>query len=244
MWHRCLAIPPNSNRDYSLHLFLCLYASINKNFYNMNRILFIMMLMIMAISCQSISNDPVKGANDLSCELQSFANKNDFKGANELLYKYLNAYQGKNKTMFLLALRGNLIANDRIVIFIANADFHKFPMLGNTMKELQQIAFNDAINEPNASSPASKGIIFGVIMADYAKENNIEAAYETISQTYKNLQNTTELSRIEFFASFMQFMQTSGEPGKQAFQLLNQLDSPEYTSFQKMALESLIDYDN
>lgn len=210
----------------------------------MNRILFIMMLMIMAVSCQSISNDPVKGANNLINELQSLANRNDCEDANKLLSEYLNAYKDQNRIIFLLALRDNLMANDKVVNFIAEADFHKFPMLGKTMKELHQIAFNDAINEPNASSPASNGIMFGVIIADYAKENNTEAAYETISQTYKNLQNTTELSRIEFFASFMQFMQTSGEPGKQAFQLLNQLDSPEYTAFQKMALESLIDYDN
>lgn len=210
----------------------------------MNRILLIMMLMIMAVSCQSISNDPIKGANDLSNELQSLANRNDCGDANKLLSKYLNAYQGKNKAMFLLALRGNLIANDRIVNFIANADFHKFPMLGNTMKELQQIAFNDAINEPNASSPASKGIMFGVIMADYAKENNTDEAYKIIAQTYRNLQNTTELSRIEFFSSFKQFIQTSGDTGQQAFQFLNQLDSHEYTAFQRMALESLIDYEN
>lgn len=202
------------------------------------------MLMIMAVSCQSISNDPVKGANDLINELQSLANRNDCEDANKLLSEYLNAYKDQNRIMFLLALRGNLMANDKVVSFIAEADFHKFPMLGKTMKELQQIAFIDTIDEPNASSPASKGIMFGVIMADYAKENNTEAAYETISQTYKNLQNTTELSRIEFFASFRQFMQTSGEPGKQAFQLLNQLDSSEYTAFKKMALESLIDYDN
>ncbi len=198
------------------------------------------MLMIVAVSCQSISNDPIKGANDLSNELQSFANNNDCEGANKLLSKYLNAYQGKNKAMFLLALRGNLIANDRVVNFIADADFHKFPMLGNTMKELQQIAFNDAINEPNASSPALKGIMFGVIMADYAKDNNTDEAYKTIAQTYRNLQNTTELSRIEFFASFKQFMQTSGDTGKQAFQFLNKLDSPEYTAFQRLALESCI----
>lgn len=202
------------------------------------------MLMIMAVSCQSISNDPVKGANDLSNELQSFANRNDCENANKLLSEYLNSYKGQDRIMFLLALRGNLMANDRVVSFIAEADFHKFPLLGKTMKELQQIAYADAINEPNASSPASKGIMFGVIMADYAGENNTDAAYETISQTYKNLQNTSELSRIEFFTSFMQFMQTSGDSGKQAFQLLNQLDSPEYTAFQKMALESLIDYDN
>lgn len=210
----------------------------------MNRILFIMMLMIMAVSCQSISNDPVKGANNLINELQSLANRKDCEDANKLLSEYLNAYKDQNRIIFLLALRGNLMANDKVVNFIAEADFHKFPMLGKTMKELQQIAFNEAINEPNASSPASKGIMFGIIMADYAKENNTEAAYETISQTYKNLQNTTELSRIEFFTSFMQFMQTSGDPGKQAFQLLNQLDSSEYTAFQKMALESLINYDN
>lgn len=201
------------------------------------------MLMLMTVSCQSISSDPVTGANDLSTELQSLSNKNDCEGANKVLSDYLNAYQGENKKIFLLALRGNLIANDRVVNFIVDADFHKFPMLGNTMKELQKVAFNEALNEPNSSSPASKGIMFGVIMADYAKENNTEEAYATIAKTYNNLQITTELSRIEFFASFMQFMKTSGDTGKQAFQLLNQLESPEYTAFQKMALESLIDYD-
>ncbi|MCH5328802.1 MAG: hypothetical protein J1E02_07255 [Coprobacter sp.] len=210
----------------------------------MNRVFFIMMLMIMAVSCQSISNDPIKGANDLSKELQSLAIKNDCEATNELLSKYLNAYQDKDKIMFLLALRDNLMANDRVVNFIADADFHEFPMLRNIMKELQQIAFCDAINEPNPHSPASKGIMFVVMMADYAKENNIEEAYNTIVQTYKNLQNTTELSRIEFFASFKQFMQASGNTGKQAFRLLNQLNSPEYIAFQKMALESWIDYEN
>ena len=197
----------------------------------------------MAVSCQPISNDPVKGANDLSDELQSFANNNDCEGANKLLSKYLKAYHGKNKIMFLFALRGNLIANDRVVNFIADADFHKFPMLGNTLKKLQEIAYADAINEPNASSPASKGIMFGVIMADYAKENNTDEAYKTITQTFRNLQNTTELSRIEFFSSFKQFIQTSGDTGQQVFQFLNKLDSPEYTAFQRLALDSFIVYE-
>lgn len=201
------------------------------------------MLVIMAVSCQSISSDPVKGANDLSNELQSLAYRNDCEDANKLLSEYLNAYQGQDRIMFLLALRGNLMANDKVVNFIAKGDFHKFPMLGNTLKELQQIAFNDAINEPNASSPASKGIMFGVIMADYAKENDTDEAYKTIAQTFMNLQNTTELSRIEFFSSFKQFIQTSGDTGQQVFQFLNKLDSPEYTAFQRLALESFIVYE-
>ena len=203
-----------------------------------------MVLLIAVTSCHSISPDPIKGADELSLELQSLAEKNDCEGANELLSEYLNAYYDKDKTMFLLGLRDNLMVNDMIVNFIADADFHKYPMFGNLMKGLQLVAFADAINEPKAASPASKGIMFAVIMADYAKENNIEEAYNTISDTYKYLQNTTELSRIEFFTSFKEFMQTSGDAGKRAFGLLNQLNSTEYTAFQMMALESLIVYEN
>ena len=203
-----------------------------------------MLLLIGMTSCHSISSDPIKGADELCLEMQSFTEKNDYESANKLLSEHMGAYHDEDNTTFLLALRGNLMTNDNIVNFIADADFHKYPMFVNTLKAIQQVAFADAINNPNADSPASKGIMFGVIMADFAKENNTEAAYNTITQTYRNLLNTTEMSRIEFFTSFKQFMQTSGEAGQQAFQFLNQLNSPEYTSFQRMALKSLIDYDN
>ena len=203
-----------------------------------------MVLLIAVTSCHSISSDPTKGADELSLELQSLAKKNDCASADKLLSEYIRAYQDENNITFLLALRGNLMTNDNVVKFIADADFHKYPMFGNTLKAVQQVAFADAISNPKANSPASKGIMFGVIMSDFAKNNNTEAAYNIIKQTYRNLHNTTEMSRIEFFASFKQFMQTSGEAGLQAFQFLNQLNSPEYTAFQRMALEYLIEYDN
>lgn len=203
-----------------------------------------MVLLLAVTSCHSISLDPKKGADELGLELQSLTEKNDCESANKLLSEYIRAYQDEDNTTFLLTLRGNLMTNDNVVNFIADADFHKYPMFGDILKAIQQVAFADAINHPNANSPASKGIMFGVIMSDFAKNNNTEAAYNTIKQTYTNLRNTTEMSRIEFFASFKQFMQTSGEAGLQAFQFLNQLNSPEYTAFQRMALESLIEYDN
>ena len=203
-----------------------------------------MLLLIGVTSCHSISSDPAKGADELCLEMLSFTEKNDYESANKLLSEYIGAYHDEDNTIFLVALRGNLMTNDDIVNFIADADFHKYPMFVNTLKAIQKVAFADAINNPNADSPASKGIMFGVIMADFAKENYTEAAYNTITQTYRNLLNTTEMSRIEFFASFKQFMQTSGVAGQQVFQFLNQLNSPEYTAFQRMALESLIDYDN
>lgn len=203
-----------------------------------------MLLLIAVTSCHSISSDPTKGADELCLDLQLFTEKNDYESANKILSEYLGVYHDQDSITFLLALRGNLMTNDNIVNFIADADFHKYPMFGNTLKALLQVAFADAINNPNADSPASKGIMFGVIMADFAKENNSEAAYNTIAQTYISLLHTTEMSRIEFFTSFKQFMQTSGEAGQLAFQFLNKLNSPEYTSFQRMALKSLIDYDN
>ena len=203
-----------------------------------------MLLLIAVTSCHSISSDPTKGADELCLDLQLFTEKNDYESANKILTEYLGVYHDQDSITFLLALRGNLMTNDNIVNFIADADFHKYPMFGNTLKALLQVAFTDAINNPNADSPASKGIMFGVIMADFAKENNTEAAYNTIAQAYRNLLHTTEMSRIEFFTSFKQFMQTSGEAGQLAFQFLNKLNSPEYTSFQRMALKSLIDYDN
>ena len=210
----------------------------------MKKIYVFMLLLIAVTSCHSISSDPTKGADELCLDLQLFTEKNDYENANKILSEYLGVYHDQDSITFLLALRGNLMTNDNIVNFIADADFHKYPMFGNTLKALLQVAFADAINNPNADSPASKGIMFGVIMADFAKENNTEAACNTIAQTYRSLLHTTEMSRIEFFTSFKQFMQTSGEAGQLAFQFLNKLNSPEYTSFQRMALKSLIDYDN
>lgn len=211
---------------------------------SMKNLCLFMLLLIAMTSCHSISPDPIKGADELSIELQLLTEKNDCESANKLLSEYIIAYQDEDKILFLLALRGNLMTNDNVVNFLADADFHKYPMFGNTLKAILQVAFADAIKHPNANSPASKGIMFGVIMADYAMENNIEEAYNTISDTYRYLQNTTELSRIEFFTSFKEFMQTSGNAGKRAFGLLNQLNSTECTAFQMMALESLIDYED
>ena len=92
-----------------------------------------MLLLIAVTSCKSISSDPIKGAYELSVELQSFTKKNDYESANKLLSEYIRAYQGEDNITFLLALRGNLMTNDNVVNFIADANFHKHPMFWNTL---------------------------------------------------------------------------------------------------------------
>ena len=199
--------------------------------------------MIMAVSCQKINSDPQKGAEALCSELQSIAPNEDYDKAQKLLVDYWNAYQGDNKNEFLYALREQMMDNDKVVDFMVQPDFKQYPIFGEYMKGLQMIAFAEALENSKVGSPASKGILFGSLMADYADTNDVVEAHKLIATTSNNLRNSSELTRIEFFASFRQFIQTSGEQGIKAFKFLNSLKSPEYTAFQRLALESFVEYE-
>lgn len=214
----------------------------SKKMMNVLQNLIYALLCIFLMGCIKVNPDPIKGADRLCGELQSYVESNKHKEVVEKLSDYWEAYQGEDRTLFFLALRGNLMGRDNIVNFIADADFHTYPIYETYMKNLQEVAFREAIQNPNANSPASKGILFGSLLANYAEDNSFDDAYNIIELSYNHLKNAPELEKIEFFTSFQQFMKTSGEPGIKAFNLLNSLHSPTYTSFQRLALESMIDY--
>lgn len=88
----------------------------------------------------------------------------------------------------------------------------------------------------------AKVYFFGSLIAEYADNYNIDEACQMMEMVTKKLRSSPEWARIEFFAAFKKFIQTSGEPGVKAFNFLNEIECPVYTDFQRMALESLIDY--
>lgn len=202
----------------------------------------LILLMIIAVSCESINSDPIKGADNLFSDLQTFATNNDYKEANSKMSEYWTSYSDDKKVTFILALRGDLFKNDEVMDFIANADFPAYPMFGTYMKYMENITINQAIKDPTINSPASHGILFASLMADYASLNNTEEACQIIERTYNKLKVAPKIERIEFFAAFKRYLQTSGEAGIRAFKFLNELDCPNYTNFQIMGIESFIDY--
>ena len=202
----------------------------------------IILLPLLFVGCKTIDKDPVKGANDLYIQLTKYASSNNLDEAHEELSRYWNTYDDNNRKIFLFTLRGNLLTDDKVVNFIVEPSFVTYPMCGAYMKAILDLAHQDALNSPS-TSPASKGIIFGSLLSDYAETNNILEAEELITSTLKNLQRSTELTRNEFFDSFGRFIKNSGDPGIRAYQFMQHLESKDWYSFMRLSLESTLDFE-
>lgn len=191
--------------------------------------------------CNSISSDPIKGAEELTQLLIHSEESANIKETHELLSRYWDAYVDNNRTKFLIALHHNLVGEDKLVKYIVSQDFHSYPMCGTYMENILKIQHNLAMKEPS-SNWASKGILFGSILADYADSGEEQKASDLIIRTYENLKNAPLLNQIEFFYTFQQFINTSGLQGQKAFNLLNELNFSELTEFKLLAVESVIDF--
>lgn len=204
-------------------------------------------------ACNKIDSDPITGASQLNKELTKLADSNNLQEAHNILSEYWDAYQDGNRTQFLLALRGELMANDKVVNFIVQTDFHQFPMFGTYMKNLQQVAYEEALSNlghvlesgDNSSfngSAAAKGILLGSLLADCEESGETEQAYDMLRTAYDNLTTSPELYRIEFYASFQYFIKNSGDVGVRAYNCIRKLDDPIVTDFMRLGLESKLEY--
>lgn len=194
------------------------------------------------VGCNSISSDPEKGAEELTELLIHSEESNNIKEAHEFLSRYWDAYAEKERNVFLLALYNKLISQDKIVYFIASQDFHTYPLCGMYLQNILQTQLSLAIEKPS-SNWASKGILFGSILADYADSRDISKASELIIRTHDNLKSTAILNRIVFFYTFQHYIKDSGLSGQKAFKLISELRTTEIDNFKLLAIESTIDFD-
>lgn len=217
--------------------------------------LILSIVLITTISCNSINPDPIKGAKQLNEDLTELANSNDLQGLHTKLSEYWNAYPEELHSSLFRSLQWELLSNNSVVRMMADSDFNKYPMCGKYLQMIQEFAFADAMSALENMSyatheeknnlnlgPAEKGILLASLLANYSKTNDKDSAYDVIETAYNKLKSQTELYKIIFFSSFIKFIKHSGQPGIQAFELMQDLKSPTYTEFQRLALENRLEY--
>lgn len=141
----------------------------------------ISLLLITVTSCNSISSNPIEGAEQLKKELSQFAKSDNLQEFNITLSKYWNAYPEDQRTKFLLAFRGEIIANDTIVSILANSDTKTYPMCETYLKSILDFEYNIALsnlgeiaksNDKNSfiSSPSAHAILLCSLLANHAEK--------------------------------------------------------------------------
>lgn len=119
-----------------------------------------LVLLILAVSCQTINKNPEEGADTLFKELKTLSSTHDYKTADKRMSEYWDVYTNTDKATFILALRDNLNTDNEITAFLTDADFHKYPNFGTYIKYMEDTAIQEAINDPTVGSSACKGILF------------------------------------------------------------------------------------
>lgn len=206
---------------------------------------FVIALVVSVLTgCNSISNDPIEGAKDLTGLLQKCQQSEKLDDAHELLTEYWAAYEGEEKKEFIKALNDNLMERDDVVDFLVQPSFIEYPMFGVYLKNMFDLEVDLAKKTPGVNA-ASKGLLFGSILSDYAKNDETDKAYDVVSTVYGKLKDSSELERLEFFYAFRCFTKDGGDAGNRAFKLLlrlRTLDNEFITDFYMLAIGSSVDF--
>ena len=208
----------------------------------------ISLLLITVTGCNSISSDPIEGAGQLKKELSQFAKSDNLQELNITLSKYWDKYPEENRTTFLLAFRGEIIANDTIVGILANSDAKIYPMCEIYLKSILDIEYNIALsnlgeiaksNDKNSfiSAPSAHAILLCSLLANHAEKKDKNEAYKDIETAYNNLKSSPLLFKMELFNSNLRYIRESGEPGIKVYYLMQEMDSPIYYNFVKLAIK-------
>lgn len=211
---------------------------------NTVKVFVIALFVAVLTGCNSISNDPVEGAKDLTNQLQKYQQSDNIDVVHDLLTEYWAAYEGERKKDFLKALNDNLMEHDDVVDFLVQPSFIKYPMLGVYLKNMFDLEVDLGKKTPGVNA-ASKGLLFGAILYEYDKKNETDKAYNVVSMMYSKLKDSSKLERLEFFYAFRRFTKEGGEAGDRAYKLLlrlRTLNSNFITDFYMLAIESTVDF--
>lgn len=208
--------------------------------------IFIIALIVAVFSgCNSINHNPVEGAKDLTVLLQECQQSGNLDKAHELLTEYWAVYDEGEKKEFLKALNDNLLEYNKVVDFLVQPSFIKYPMFGVYLKNMFDLEVNIGKKRPGVNA-ASKGLLFGSILSEYDKNNEIDKAYNVVSTMYSKLKNSSKLEQLEFFYAFRLFIREGGDAGDRAYRLLlklKPLNNNFITDFLMFALESTVDFE-
>ena len=178
----------------------------------------ISLLLITVTGCNSISSDPIEGAGQLKKELSQFAKSDNLQELNITLSKYWDKYPEENRTTFLLAFRGEIIANDTIVGILANSDAKIYPMCEIYLKSILDIEYNIALsnlgeiaksNDKNSfiSAPSAHAILLCSLLANHAEKKDKNEAYKDIETAYNNLKSSPLLFKMEFLIHILDILE-------------------------------------
>lgn len=193
------------------------------------------LLLLFLGSCNYFNSNPIKGAAELTKHIEEYAKQNEEVRAHRILSEYYNFYKGNDRKLFIRALRGELMKNDRVVTFLLEADSKTFPMFNKIFLSIIEVAIKDAMKNNDVSSPAYKGSLLGSILVDnYYNEEIKESSYLPLNIT-NMLQSHSELYKIIFFNSFKEFLRYREVPVEDLSPIIEQLE--DNMDFTRMAIE-------
>ena len=201
------------------------------------------------ISCNAISKDPIKGAEQYCEELAAFSAKNDYNKADELTRKYLDNYKENDLYVFLTELKQQLKISEKhhLGVFISNADGSKYPNMMELMRRVVAVNEAEKSGVQYTGSGSEKAALFCSILMDLSKEQNYEKAKslmkrfvnDYVTEFYSDGSVYLDDNRFEECKQFCMSFKKNMTPEVYEFLSSEGMKSEEYTQFQLMCLAGL-----
>lgn len=130
------------------------------------------------LSCKSIPQEPIEGAESFCEELASFSVKNDYSKADELTRKYLDYYEDNDLYAFLLELKRQLSTPEKhhLGVFISNAEGSKYPNMMELMRRVVAVSEAEKSGVQYTGSGSEKAALFCSVLMDLAKVQDYNKA--------------------------------------------------------------------
>lgn len=212
-------------------------------------LIYCIFVLFLFANCKGIPKQPVKGAAQYCEDLVSFAVMNDYSHADELTRKYLDNYEEKDLTAFLIALKRQLgtSENHHLGVFISKAEGYKNPNLMELMRRIVAVSEAEKLDMQHTAPGTEKAALFCSILMDLAKSQNYDKAKLLMKRLVKDyvdvfyqdgsvyLNDNRYEECKEFCVSFKRNMT------QEVWDFLNSkgMQSEEYTQFQMMLLAGM-----
>ena len=212
-------------------------------------LIFVFLVCMSTISCKSISQEPIEGAEQYCEELAAFAAKNDYSKADELTRKYLDNYEDNDLYVFLTELKRQLSISEKhhLGVFISNADGAKYPNMMELMRRVVAASEAEKSGVKYTASESEKAALFCSILLDLSKEKNYNKAKslmkrfvnDYVTEFYPDGSVYLDDNRFEECKQFCLSFKKNMNPDVYEFLNSDGMMSEEYTQFKLMCLAGL-----
>lgn len=218
----------------------------------MKQTILMVIFALLLVACNRIPDNAAKGADQCVTEIKESISNDKSTSLDDILEKYWNQYQGKDRDTFCSAFRVNLLDknNDDIVLALGNADYSQHPLYKEYLINILGIAYKEGVSMLNnlggkpdsnfKNTPTTAALLTGSLLADYYDTNDTEGANSVLRTAMNHLSDASLWEKVEFASALKEYFKL-GENGIKAYKILSDSHDGLAIDFMRLMLESNLD---